>query len=63
MLRRRLAAQLRRPSGASGRVLAAMLNRRNRATNERAVALLEVGPSHRALDVGFGGGVGLGLLR
>jgi ubiquinone/menaquinone biosynthesis C-methylase UbiE len=40
-----------------------MLNRRNRATNERAVALLEVGPSHRALDVGFGGGVGLGLLR
>jgi arsenite methyltransferase len=63
MLRRRLAAQLRRPSGASGRVVAAMLNRGNRATNERAIELLEVdASSHRVLDVGFGGGIGLELL-
>jgi arsenite methyltransferase len=62
MLRRRLAAQLGRPSGAFGRVVAAMLNRGNRATNARAIELLDVGPSHRALDVGFGGGVGLAAL-
>jgi len=62
-MRRRLAAQLRRPSGLFGRVVAAMLNRGNRRTNERAVELLGVEPSHRVLDVGFGGGVGLELLR
>ena len=63
MLRRRLAAQLGRPSGAFGRVVAAMLNRGNRATNQRAIELLEFDPaSHRVLDVGFGGGVGLELL-
>lgn len=63
MLRRRLAAQLGRPSGAFGRVVAVMLNRGNRRTNERAIELLEVEPSsHRVLDVGFGGGVGLELL-
>ena len=62
MLRRRLAAQLRRPSGAFGRVVAGMLNRGNRPTNARAVELLEVSAEHRVLDVGFGGGVGLGLL-
>src|SRR5687767_14068914 len=61
-MRRRVAAQLRRPSGAFGRVIAALLNRGNRRANERAVELLGVDSSHRALDVGFGGGVGLGLL-
>ncbi len=63
MLRRRLAAQLRRPSGVFGRVVAFGLNRGNRPTNARAVELLGVDSSHRALDVGFGGGVGLALLR
>jgi arsenite methyltransferase len=61
-MRRALAAQLRRPSGLLGRVTVAMLNRGNRKTNERAVELLGVSPSHRALDVGFGGGVGLEAL-
>ena len=63
MLRRRLAAQLREPRGAFGRVVAVMLNRGNRATNARAVELLGVDAAHRVLDVGFGGGVGLELLR
>lgn len=62
MLRRRLAAQLGRPSGSFGRVIAAMLNRGNRSTNERALELLDVGAGDRVLDVGFGGGVALGLL-
>ena len=62
MLRRRVAAQLGRPSGAFGRVIAALLNRGNRSTNERALELLGVGSGDRVLDVGFGGGVALGLL-
>lgn len=62
MLRRRVAAQLGRPTGRFGRVVVAMLNRGNRPANARAVELLEVGSGHRALDVGFGGGVGLSAL-
>ncbi|HEX2086077.1 MAG TPA: class I SAM-dependent methyltransferase [Solirubrobacteraceae bacterium] len=62
MLRRRLAAQLGRPTGAFGRVVAAALNRGNRPANRRAVELLGVEPGQRALDVGFGGGVGLAAL-
>lgn len=62
-MRRRLAAQLRRPEGLLGRVVAFGLNRGNRPANARAVELLEVQRAHRVLDVGFGGGVGLELLR
>jgi arsenite methyltransferase len=61
-MRRRLAAQLGHPRGLLGRVVAWGLNRGNRATNRRAVELLDVGPGHRALDLGFGGGVGLAAL-
>ena len=62
MLQRRLARQRGRPAGAFGRFLARGLNKGNRATNERAVALLGIGERDRALDAGFGGGVGLDLL-
>ncbi len=58
----RLAAQLGHPRGAFGRLLVRFLNRRNRADNADAVAALGVRPGDRALDLGFGGGVGLSLL-
>jgi arsenite methyltransferase len=61
-MRRRLAAQLRRPEGLLGRVVAWGLNRGNRAANARAVELLEVRDGDRVLDLGFGGGVGLELV-
>jgi SAM-dependent methyltransferase len=62
-LRRGVARQLGHPSGGFGRLLARGLNRFNRDINAEAIAALEVdGPDH-AVDVGFGGGVGLsGLL-
>ena len=63
-LRRGLARQLGLPSGRLGRVVATGLNRLNRDTNAVALAALEVGGSHHAVDLGFGGGVGLrGLLE
>jgi ubiquinone/menaquinone biosynthesis C-methylase UbiE len=39
-----------------------MLNRRNRTAVVRAVAALEVAGGETALDIGFGGGLGLALL-
>jgi arsenite methyltransferase len=53
-----IAHQLARPS----RLTARLLNMANAAGNARAVELLEVSSDHRALDVGFGGGVALGKL-
>ena len=62
-LRRGVARQLGRPSGGFGRLLARGLNRFNRDINAAAVEALEVDGSHHAVDLGFGGGVGLrGLL-
>jgi ubiquinone/menaquinone biosynthesis C-methylase UbiE len=58
----RLAAQLGRPRGLVGRLVVRSLNRGNAATNRRAVELLDLAPGHRALDLGFGGGVGLAAL-
>jgi ubiquinone/menaquinone biosynthesis C-methylase UbiE len=57
-LARFIAHQLGRPSRVTGR----LLNLANARGNEGAIALLEVSPEHRALDVGFGGGVALGKL-
>lgn len=62
-LRRGVARQLGHPAGGFGRLLARGLNRFNRGINAEAIAALEVAGSHHAVDVGFGGGVGLrGLL-
>jgi arsenite methyltransferase len=61
-LRSAISRQLAQPSGAGGRVIAAFMNRGNRSLNRRAIELLDVGPSSRALDVGFGGGLALPLL-
>lgn len=57
-----LARQLGHPSGVRGRIVGAMLNRRNRVAVVRAVAALELTGGETALDVGFGGGLGLELL-
>ena len=57
-----LARQLGHPSGLRGRVVGAMLNRRNRAVVVKAVAALELSGTETALDIGFGGGLGLELM-
>lgn len=61
-LRRFVSDQLSRPSGLAGRVVAAGMNRGNRAFNARAIERLDVGPSARVLDLGFGGGLTFGPL-
>jgi arsenite methyltransferase len=57
-----LAGQLARPHGLLGRGVAIMLNRGNRRSVEAAVEASEVTAGANAADVGFGGGIGLGLL-
>jgi ubiquinone/menaquinone biosynthesis C-methylase UbiE len=57
-----LARQLGHPSGLRGRIVGAMLNRRNRTAVVKAVAALELSGGETALDIGFGGGLGLSLL-
>jgi len=52
-----LSDQLSRPSGLAGRVIAAGMNRGNRAFNDRAIEQLDVGSGTRVLDLGFGGGL------
>ncbi|WP_245665710.1 class I SAM-dependent methyltransferase [Nocardia sienata] len=57
-----IGTQLGRPDGMIGRLVGRILNRGNRATVAAAVAAAD--PAHGAtvVDIGFGGGVGLGLL-
>ncbi|MDQ4037525.1 MAG: methyltransferase domain-containing protein [Actinomycetota bacterium] len=57
-----VAGQLGRPSGPLGRVVGVILNRRNRTTLTAAVQALDLSPGATVADVGFGGGLGLGLL-
>ncbi len=57
-----LARQLGHPRGLRGRAVAAILNRRNRSTVTAAVAALAPRDATTVADVGFGGGLGLGLL-
>jgi arsenite methyltransferase len=57
-----LAAQLGRPDGLRGHLVARMLNRANRANVTAAVEAAELVPGQTAADIGFGGGVGLPLL-
>jgi arsenite methyltransferase len=58
----RIARQLGHPAGLAGRLVATSLNRGNRRTIEGAVQALSSGPDAVIADVGFGGGIGLGLL-
>jgi ubiquinone/menaquinone biosynthesis C-methylase UbiE len=60
--RRHLASQLGNPRGIFGRYVVWRLNRRNVNMNAKGVEALAVGAGDRALDLGFGGGVGLRAL-
>lgn len=57
-----LARQLGHPQGFAGTAVTRLLNRVNRRPVTAAVEALEVRPGETALDIGFGGGVGLDLL-
>lgn len=61
-LRAAVSRQLSHPSGVRGRVIALLMNRGNRGLNDRGIDLLDVRPSSRVLDLGFGGGVTLSSL-
>ena len=61
-LARAIAAQLRRPSGPLAPLFGAILDRGNRRINRTAIDLLDVGPEHEVLEIGFGGGAALGRL-
>jgi ubiquinone/menaquinone biosynthesis C-methylase UbiE len=53
-----LAAQLRQPSGLFGEiVMGDLLNQGNEKINHLAVEILDIQPTDRVLDIGFGGGV------
>ena len=52
-----LSRQLSHPSGASGKVVARVMNRGNRSLNDQAIARLDVQQGDRVLDLGFGGGL------
>lgn len=54
-----LARQLSRPTGILGAVVRRMMNRGNATMNAFAVRQLELAPTDRVLDIGFGGGVTL----
>jgi len=54
-----ISRQLSRPTGAFARVMGWLMNRHNAKMNAFAVEQLELGPSDRVLEIGFGGGVAL----
>lgn len=63
MLQQWIARQFRLPKGALlGPLWGRIMNRGNRPMISAAIEHLQVGPSHRVLEVGFGGGAGLDLL-
>lgn len=57
-----LSEQLCLPHGPLAPVAARFLNRNNRGLIERGLDALEIQHGHRALDVGFGGGLSLRLM-
>jgi len=61
-LQKAVARQLGGPSGPLGSLIARMLNKSNAATVRSAVDALELGGDESVADIGFGGGVGLGIL-
>lgn len=62
MAPRFVAKQLSRPTGLGGKVIQFLMNRGNASLNRLAVEQLDVQPSDRVLEIGFGGGVALPLL-
>lgn len=59
MTPRFIARQLSLPSGLLGKFVAGLMNRRNAAMNMFAIGQLDIEPSDRVLEIGFGGGVAL----
>lgn len=59
MIPRLLARQLSRPSGVLGALVRRLMNRGNAKMNAFAVEQLELAPTDRVLEIGFGGGVTL----
>lgn len=57
--RTQLARQLARPVGVLGALVGWVLARRNAPLNEWIVERLDVGPTHRVLEIGCGPGIGL----
>src|SRR5262245_42893289 len=57
-----IARQLAHPSGVLGRLLGGLMNRTNARMNTSALQLLELEPTDRVLEIGFGGGVALASL-
>jgi arsenite methyltransferase len=57
-----MAAQLGKPTGLRGRMVARMLNRANGGFMAEAIESLELPSDAVAADLGFGGGAGLGIL-
>src|SRR5437899_7275536 len=56
-LAQRLAAQARKPSGWFGRfVMSRFFNKVNKRINDLTIQRLELQPTDRVLDIGFGGG-------
>jgi ubiquinone/menaquinone biosynthesis C-methylase UbiE len=56
MLAHAFAQQARQPSGLFGRLFGAGMKRINRGVNDWVISLLEVTPSSRVLEIGFGPG-------
>jgi ubiquinone/menaquinone biosynthesis C-methylase UbiE len=59
---RYIALQLSNPHGVPGYLISKLMNRRNAAINSFAVQQLDLRPSDRVLEIGFGGGVALPAL-
>jgi ubiquinone/menaquinone biosynthesis C-methylase UbiE len=59
MAPRFIAKQLSRPSGILGAVIRHLMNRHNARLNAFAVGQLDIQPSDRVLEIGFGGGATL----
>ncbi len=57
-----IARQLARPTGLLGRIMGRLMNRHNARLNAYAVQQLDLTPSDRILEIGFGGGVTLSAL-
>jgi ubiquinone/menaquinone biosynthesis C-methylase UbiE len=59
LIARKLAEQLRRPSGLCGKLVGLLVSQVNRQANEWTLGLLEIHPTDKVLEVGFGAGLAI----